>query len=100
VVPGLGAVIAYDRPQISIWPAQLSTLGFTNAFHRCTPTGQAEGEPSQWVLVAGRAQGGGQSLFVGLGLWADRPTTLGRINVEPHEWLGVLRLTAAEKGLP
>jgi hypothetical protein len=92
-VPGLGALVLRDRPRISIWPAQLSTMGFTNSFHRCTPTGQREEEPSQWVLLAGRAQGGGQALFLGLGLWSDEPTTLGRRNLEPHQWLDVLRLT-------
>jgi hypothetical protein len=45
------------------------------------------------VLLAGRAQGGGQALFLGLGLFSDEPTTLGRMNLEPHQWLDVLRLT-------
>jgi hypothetical protein len=94
VVPGLGTLVARDKPRISIWPAQLSTMGFTNSFHRCTPTGQREGEPSSWVLLAGRAQGGGLSVFLGLGLWSEEPTQLGRRNLEPHQWLDILRLTA------
>jgi hypothetical protein len=57
-VPGLGALVARDGPRVCIWPAQLSTTGFTNSFHRCTPTGRREDEPSEWVLLAGRAQGG------------------------------------------
>jgi hypothetical protein len=94
-IPGLAAVIEHDHPRICIWPAQLSAMGFTNSFHRCTPTGLREEEPSSWVLLAGRAQGGGVALFVGLGLWSEEPTTLGRRNLEPHQWLDILRMAAA-----
>jgi hypothetical protein len=94
-VPGLGALVVRDQPQVTIWPAQLSTMGFTNLFHRCTPTAERPGEPSSWVLLAGRAQqSGGESLFIGLGLWSEQRTTLGRRNLEPHQWLDVLRLDA------
>ena len=92
-VPGLGALVAHDHPRVIIWPAQLSRMGFTNSFHRCTPTGQNAVEPSRWILLAGRAEGGGQTLFVGLGLWSEEATTLGRMNLEPHQWLDVLRLS-------
>ncbi len=92
VIPGLGALVEQDYPRIIIWPAQLSRMGFTNSFHRCTPTGRSEDEPSQWILLAGRAEGGGQTLFVGLALWSEAPTTLGRMNLEPHDWLTVLRM--------
>lgn len=90
-VPGLAEVLSRDAPCVRIWPAQLSASGFANAFHRCTPTAAAEGEPSAWVLLAGRAQGAGQSVFLGLGLWCERPTTLGRLTLEPHDWAGQLR---------
>jgi hypothetical protein len=92
VVPGLGAVAAWDRPRIRVWPPQLSQHGFLAAFHRCTPTPEPEGEPSRWVLVAGRALAGRQPLLLGLGLWADEPATIGRVQLEPHQWLDVLRL--------
>jgi hypothetical protein len=91
-IPGLAALVEQDHPRFIIWPAQLSRMGFTNSFHRCTPTGQREEEPSRWVLLAGRAEGGGQTLFVGLALWSESPTTLGRMNLQPHDWLTVLRL--------
>ena len=92
LVPGLGPVAANDRPLIRIWPPQLSGQGFSNAFHRCTVKPEPEGEPSRWVLLAGRTAGSHQPLFLGLGLWAEEPSTLGRINLEPHQWLDVLRL--------
>jgi hypothetical protein len=95
VVPGLGQVVRRDQPEIRVWPAPLSAAGFANAFHRCTPTGRGEGEATGWVMLAGRAQGGSYSLFVGLGVWASEPTTLGRMNLEPRQWLDVLRMQPA-----
>jgi hypothetical protein len=97
-IPGLAALVCHDHPRVVIWPAQLSTMGFTNSFHRCTPTSLREDEPSPWIFLAGRAEGGGQTLFIGLGLWTEEPTTLGRRNLEPHQWLDVLRLTAGRTG--
>jgi hypothetical protein len=95
VLPGLGAVAAQDKPRIRVWPAQLSQQGFTNSFHRRTVKEEPEGEPSRWVLAAGRATAGRQPVLLGLGLWADEPNTLGRITLGPHQWLDVLRLRAA-----
>jgi hypothetical protein len=92
LIPGLGAVTANDRPRIRVWPYQLSYQGFTAAFHRCTPKHEPEGSPTRWVLVAGRARAGRQPVLLGLGLWADEPNTIGRVNLEPQQWLDVLRL--------
>jgi hypothetical protein len=97
LVPGLGAVAAHDRPLVRVWPAQLSQQGFVNAFHRCTVKREREGEPSRWVLLAGRTVLLRQPILLGLGLWADEPNTFGRINLGPHQWLDVLRLEAAER---
>ena len=92
IVPGLGAAVQHDRPMVRVWPAQMSHHGFTAAFHRHTPKAASRGEPSRWVLLAGRAQAGRQQLMVGLGLWVDEPSTIDRVNLEPHQWLDVLRL--------
>jgi hypothetical protein len=94
VIPGLGGVARNDRPRIRVWPAQLSHQGFNAAFHRCTPKREGEGQPSRWVLVAGRAVVGRQPVMLGLGLWAEEPSTVGRLSLEPHQWLDVLRLRA------
>jgi hypothetical protein len=96
VLPGLGAVAANDKPRVRVWPPQLSQQGFTNSFHRCTVKEERDGEPSRWVLAAGRAMVGRQPVLLGLGLWADEPNTIGRVTLEPHQWLDVLRLRAAE----
>ncbi len=92
VVPGLGAAAQADRPRVRVWPAQMSHHGFAAAFHRHTPKAAGRGEPSRWVLLAGRAQAGRQQLMIGLGLWADEPISIDRVTVEPHQWLDVLRL--------
>jgi hypothetical protein len=97
IVPGLGAIMARDKPRVRVWPPQLSHHGFTVAFHRRTRKPDAEGVPSRWVLAAGRAQIGRQAVLVGLGLWADEPNALGRVTLEPHQWLDVLRLTTVEE---
>jgi len=96
VVPGLGNLTLHQRPLIRVWPAQVSHHGFIAAFHRRTTKAARRGEPSRWVLVAGRAQLGRQTLMIGLGLWAEQPNTIDRVNLEPHQWLDVLRLKQAE----
>jgi hypothetical protein len=92
VVPGLGAAAQIDRPRVRVWPAQVSQHGFAAAFHRHTRKAARRDELSRWVLVAGRAQAGRQPVMLGLGLWADEPNTLDRVNLDPHQWLDVLRL--------
>jgi hypothetical protein len=97
LVPGLGAVAKQDRPRIRVWPPQLSTAGFTNSFHRCTVKPEPEEQPSRWILAAGRGVAGRLPVLLGVGLWAEQPSTLGRINLEPHQWLDVLRLRPVGK---
>jgi hypothetical protein len=92
VVPGLGAVCAWDRPLIRVWPPQVSHTGFIGFFNRCTPKREGEEAPSRWILVAGRTMVGRQPVLLGLGLWAEEPNTIGRLSLEPHQWLDVLRL--------
>ncbi len=96
VLPGLGALAANDRPLIRVWPAQVSRHGFAAAFHRHTPKAAARGEPSRWILVAGRAPVGRHGILLGLGLWADEPNTIDRLTLEGHQWLDVIRLKENE----
>jgi hypothetical protein len=92
LVPGLTAVAEHDEPEVRVWPGQLSPQGFINLFHRCTITGAGEGEPSNWVLVAGRIVIARRPLLFGLALWAEEPNVFGRINLEPPQWREILRL--------
>jgi hypothetical protein len=92
VVPGLGQVARDDKPRVLVWPPQLSHHGFGAMFHRATRRPEAEGEASRWILVAGRAQVGKQPVALGLAFQADQPNTVGRLNIEPQQWLDVIRL--------
>ena len=47
--------------------------------------------------MGGRAKVGGQPVLLGLGLWAERPNDVGRLTLEPHQWLDVLRLRTPER---
>jgi hypothetical protein len=96
IVPGLGAVAYQDRPRIRVWPPQLSHHGFAVAFHRRMRNPDPEDQPSRWVLVAGKAQVGRQAVLLGLGLWSDEPNMIGRVTLEPHQWLDVIRLKPRE----
>ncbi|HEV3256233.1 MAG TPA: hypothetical protein VG013_05080 [Gemmataceae bacterium] len=96
LVPGLGDVARHDRPRIRVWPPQMSHHGFAAAFYRRTLVPDPEGQPSRWVLVAGRAQVGRKPVLLGLALWADQPHTMGRIELEPYQWLDVVRLKSRE----
>lgn len=96
VVPGLGAIVAQEQARIRVWPPQVSQQGFTLAFHRRTQRPQPEGELSHWVLAAGRAQAGRQAILLGLAMWTDEPTTIGRLSIDTYQWLDVLRIKPME----
>jgi hypothetical protein len=97
VVPGLGGIAVNDQPRVRAWPPQLSQQGFAIAFQRHTRRPEPEGEPSRWLLVAGRAQAGRQTMLLGLALWLDQPATLNPVVLEPHQWLDVVRIKSASE---
>lgn len=92
VFPELGNVIRREEPLILVWPPQLSDLGFVSAFHRRMLKAEADGGPSHWILIAGRALLAKQSLLLGLALWSEQRNAIGRLNLEPRQWLEILRL--------
>jgi hypothetical protein len=92
MLPGLGEIVKYDKPRVRIWPMQLSYNGFSNHFHRNMLVPEQEGELSPWVIVAGRAKLGNQQIMVGMALQALKPTTVGRLTIEAHEWDSKLRV--------
>lgn len=94
VVPGLGTVAAQEGARIRVWPPQVSQQGFTLAFHRRTQRPEEAGL-SHWVLAAGRAQSGRQAILLGLALWTDEPTSIGRLAIDTYQWLDVLRIKPA-----
>jgi hypothetical protein len=96
VIHGLGAVFKHDRPPVRIWPAQLSNEGFAVIFQRLIKKPEPEGKKSHWTMVAGRNPPGKVPILVGLCLYTDEPTTLGRLNVKSDRWGDVLRVKGRE----
>jgi hypothetical protein len=92
LLPGTGALVRDDRPQVRIWPPQLSHQAFGNLFHRHTILPHLEGTPSPWVLVAGLGKLGKEPLLLGLVLWADKPNSIGRLTLEPRQWRDVFHI--------
>lgn len=96
LVRGMSDILRYDQPKVRVWPPQLSHQGFAVLFHRMMRKPEREKEQSHWVLVAGRTPVGRRKLLVGLALWAEEPTSIGRLTLEPDQWTNVLRVQRAE----
>ena len=96
MLPGLAEVFKADKPRVRIWPMQLSYNGFTTHFHRNMLVPEKEGELSPWVIVAGRAKLAKNQIMVGFALQALKPTTVGRLTLEAHEWDSKLRVRVRE----
>lgn len=92
VVPGLGEIFRGDEPEVRIWPFQVSYQGFAKHFHRNTIIPEEEGEPTPWVILAGRVKLGKQQIMLGLALVAIKPTTIRRRTLDAHEWASALRV--------
>jgi hypothetical protein len=96
IIRGLGDIAGKDKPRVRVWPAQLSNTGFAPVFHRLTEKPEPDGQPSRWVLVAGQARAGGKPVLLGLALWADEASTLGRLTLDQSRWGEVLRVQTLE----
>jgi hypothetical protein len=92
VVSGLGEIYKHDKPRVVVWPTQVSYQGFGNQFHRNMLTGAQIGEPTRWVLVAGRMKVGAKQLMVGMALQTIKPNTIARRTIDSHEWMSILRV--------
>lgn len=92
LVYGLGSVIRHDKPRICIWPAQLSSKGFSFTFNRMLHKPERPGQPSRWILVAGQTPPRPRPVMLGLALLADEPNSVGHVTVEPKQWPSVLRI--------
>lgn len=92
VFPGLASFVMSQLPRIEIWPGQFSSSGFATLFHRCLIKEEPDGQPSQWIFLTGRAISQGRSFYIGLALWSDTKTGIGRRKLSPLQWLEVLRL--------
>ncbi len=93
IVPGIDEVIRSHRPEIRVWPAQLSVQGFTQAFfnHVALPGQQGKGTP--WCSLAGKFMTHGHAFVAGLVFRSEKANGVGQVAVR-HEaqWLDMLRL--------
>lgn len=96
VIDGFKAISQQDQPRVRVWPPQLSNHGFAPTFHRCMNKPEADDEPSHWVLVAGPAKAGRWPILVGLVLWTDKATTLGRLTLQANQWGETVRIRNVE----
>jgi hypothetical protein len=92
---GLGSLARQEKAQIKIWPPQLSAHGFAAVFHRMVHRPEAEGEASNWILLAGHTTPRPRPALIGLACWTEEKTTIGRVNVQPNEWTNWLRIERA-----
>lgn len=97
VLPGLGAAAAEDQPAVRVWPAQVSKAGFAPKLHQLVRVPEPPGEPSRWVVLAGPARAGLRHFLLGLALYADEPTYLGRKTLPEDRWSWSLRLQELPK---
>jgi len=95
VVWGLGSLARQEKAQIKIWPPQLSAHGFAAVFHRMVHRPEAEGEPSNWILLAGHTPPRPRPSLIGLACWTEDKTTIGRVILQPNEWTNWLRIERA-----
>lgn len=97
LVRGLGPIVQQDRPRVRPWPAHLSLRGFAPTFHRLVMMPDPVGEPSHWVLLAGPVKIGKFTVLLGLAVYADQASTLGRLVLEPEQWARMLRVEKREE---
>lgn len=96
LLPGLQEIVARHQPQVVLWPNQLSSQGFLQAFFNLAALPGDHGKGTPWCSVAGKFEGGGQQYLAGLICCAAGPNSLGEMTVErPGQWLSVLRVRAA-----
>lgn len=93
LLPGLQEIVFRHQPQVVLWPNQLSSQGFLQAFFNLAALPGDHGKGTPWCSVAGKFEGGGQQYLAGLICCASGPNSLGEMTVEhPGQWLSVLRV--------
>ncbi|MFN0016629.1 MAG: hypothetical protein ACKVP0_00120 [Pirellulaceae bacterium] len=96
LLPGLPEVVSRQQPQLVLWPSQLSSQGFLQAFFNLAALPGDHGKGTPWCSAAGKFEGGGQQYLAGLICCAAGPNSLGEMTVDkPGQWLSVLRVRTA-----
>ena len=95
-IPGLQEIILQHRTRIVVWPAQLSSRGFTQQFFREVPLPGNKGKGTSWCSVAGSIDFHGVGYQLGLVCRTRRPNNLGQYTVEQGKnWLDIARTSGA-----
>lgn len=93
LLPGLQEIVARHQPQVVLWPNQLSSQGFLQAFFNLAALPGDHGKGTPWCSAAGKFEGGGQQYLAGLICCAAGPNSLGEMTVDrPGQWLSILRV--------
>lgn len=96
LLPGLQEIVVRHQPQVVLWPNQLSSQGFLQAFFNLAALPGDHGKGTPWCSAAGKFEGGGQQYLAGLICCAAGPNSLGEMTVDkPGQWLSVLRVRTA-----
>jgi hypothetical protein len=93
VTPGFGEVLAGHQPLLAIWPAQLSSQGFSQVFFTHARLPGDAGKGTSWTSTAGKVQWKGKSFLVGIVFHAQKPLELGQRVIEhAGQWVEMLRV--------
>lgn len=96
LLPGMQEIVSHHQPQVVLWPNQLSSQGFLQAFFNLAALPGDHGKGTPWCSAAGKFEGGGQQFLAGLICCAAGPNSLGEMTVDkPGQWLSVLRVRSA-----
>jgi hypothetical protein len=93
---GRATIAREDRAAIRFWPPQLSAHGFPAVLHRKIHGIDPDGQPSRWVLMAGPTPPRPRSVLLGLVLWTDEATNIGRLSMEHGQWMRSLYIESLE----
>jgi hypothetical protein len=93
VLRGLGAFVAADKARVRVWPAQLSAAGFAPTFFRLVTSPDEPGTKSNWVLTAGPAKAAGRPILLGMALYSEEESKLGRVTLDGKEWVESLQVS-------
>ena len=93
-VPGLKEVMLQHRSRIFIWPAQVSSTGFTQVFARQVRLPGDAGRGGPWCSVAGSFQMHGVGYVMGLICRTTRADNQGQLVIpQGGSWLDIVRTT-------
>ena len=93
LLPSLLAVVSSHQPVMRLWPSQLSSQGFTNAFFNKASLPGDRGKGTPWCSAAGKFTAFGKQYLAGLVCCSDQANGLSQLVIE-HEgqWNDVLRV--------